>query len=287
MTDYTLYKDLYLKCFLDDTPEDAEILFKTVLSKALLLAEYDEEKPISMLYLMDSGLISKKKVYPFYYLYAACTDPKYRGKGIMQRLLEKAKKVALEKSKLGIFLKPANAPLFDFYKKTDFLSFFKVLKTSLSAERFTKTAEQLKIIKPSDITSVSMEEWKINRKELLTQISDLYADFEEKLFSAATDGCHCIGLKSGSGLVYEKRDNTLLIKEALCLPQNQTEIISLCLGLLEKNNCNNIEVRCPISLNCEVFKVFNFDEVDFSVLWQDNAFDKEKFNTAYHGFAFD
>lgn len=287
MTDYTLYKELYLKCFLDDTPEDAEMLFKTVLSKALLLAEYDEEKPISMLYLMDSGLISKKKVYPFYYLYAACTDPKYRGMGIMQKLLEKAKKVALENGKLGVFLKPANVPLFDFYKKTDFLPFFRVLKTSLSAESFIKTASRQDITKTNEAFEISMEEWKINRKELLSQTSDLYADFEEKLFSAATDSCYCIGLKSGSGLVYEKRDNTLLIKEALCLPQNQTQIISLCLELLEKTNCDNIEVRAPISLNCELFKTFGFNETDFSVLWQEGAFDNEKFNTAYHGFAFD
>ena len=287
MTDYTLYKELYLKCFLEDTPEDAEMLFKTVLSKALLIAEYDENKPIAMLYLMDSDLVSNKKVYPFYYLYAACTDPKYRGQGIMQRLLEKAKTVSQQNGKLGIFLKPANQPLFDFYKKTDFLPFFKVLKTSLTAENFACIAKQNQISSAEAITNISMEEWKTKRKDVLNQISDLYADFKEDLFTAATDGCLCATLNSGSGVVYETREHTLLIKEALSPPKKQDEIISICSKLIEKTNCSNIEIRTPISLNCSLFETFGFSQTRFSVLWKKNEIDAKDFHTAYHGFAFD
>ena len=292
MTDYTLYKELYLKCFLEDTPEDAEMLFKTVLSKALLLAEYDNGKPIAMLYLMDSDLVSQKKVYPFYYLYAACTDPKYRGQGIMQRLLEKAKKEAVKNGKLGIFLKPANPPLFDFYKKTDFLPFFNVLKTSMSAKDLKKLAKELNISLKNSTFKISMGQWQEKRKLILNSVSDLYADFNGDLFTAATDGCKCVCFNSESGVVYEKREDTLLIKEALCLPDKQDEIISLCLNLLEEislsgEKVNYIELRLPVSLDCETLKPLGLQKSAFSVLWQNGELPKEKFNSAYHGFAFD
>ena len=87
MTDYTQHKQLYLLCFTEDTAEDAELLFKNVFSKAKMVCEYNAEGlPIAMLYLMDAKIVDNGKKDDYYYLYAACTHPSYRGKGIMGSL---------------------------------------------------------------------------------------------------------------------------------------------------------------------------------------------------------
>ena len=52
-----------------------------------------------------------------YYLYAAATDPEYRGEGIMSSLLEYAKKFATENKKDFIFLVPGTKSLYSYYKK--------------------------------------------------------------------------------------------------------------------------------------------------------------------------
>lgn len=287
MTDYTLYKELYLKCFLDDSEEDAEMLFKTVLSKAILVAEYEENRPIAMLYLMESDLVSKNKSYPFYYLYAACTHPDFRGKGIMQKLLKKAKEIAVENNKIGIFLKPANEPLFDFYQKSDFSPLFRVLKLNDTAENFLSKLETLNLLNPVSIIEIPMSEWANKRKPILGDITDLYADFSKDLFAAATDGCKAVYTNSGASAVYETRGNTLLIKEALCYESNQTELLNLAYQLIKLTGCEYIELRAPESLNCTLFEELGAKITRFSVLWCYGDFSAEDFSTPYHGFAFD
>jgi len=59
-----------------------------------------------------------------YYLYAAATDPEYRGKGIMATLLEHAKKVATENKKDFIFLVPGTKNLYSYYKKFGYAESF-------------------------------------------------------------------------------------------------------------------------------------------------------------------
>lgn len=287
MTDYTLYKELYLKCFLEDSEADAEMLFKTVLSKAVLVAEYDGNRPIAMLYLMDSKLISKSQSYSFYYLYAACTHPDFRGQGIMQKLLKKAKEIANKNHKLGIFLKPANEPLFDFYKKSDFLPLFKVLKINNTSKEFINECQRLDIIKPISLAEISMGAWATKRREILGNITDLYADFSKDLFTAATDGCKAVCTESGTAAVYEIRDNTLLIKESVCYENKQNELLALAYQLLNNTGCEKIELRAPISLNCELFSGFDMKIKNFSVLWDDGTLSDNDFKNPYHGFAFD
>ena len=102
---YSAYKDLYLKCFTEDSEQDAEFLFETVLKKAERVCEYENGTPIAMLFLMDCRIQTKTESLPFYYLYAACTHPDHRGKGLMSKLLEKAKQKSLADGKMGIFLK--------------------------------------------------------------------------------------------------------------------------------------------------------------------------------------
>lgn len=282
MTDYTEYKKLYLLCFTDDTEEDAEFLFKNVLSKANCVCEYDEKGyPISMLFLMDSEIVFGGSPFPYYYLYAACTRPDYRGKGIMGRLLDKAREEAIKNNKNGIFLKPANKSLFDFYAKYKFTPYFKVSKIEASILDFTKDY----IPCSNGITEVSLDEWHSIRKAYLKDLSDGYVDFSKEILSTAADGS--IAIKSENfGFVYEKRDSLLLVKEALCKKECTNSLFSAISYIAKETNTTKLEIRLPITLNDNT-SYFKEAVQDFSVIWLSPKAQKQTSTTPYHGFAFD
>ncbi len=99
----------------------------------LTLAESGELT--SALYLIDGNLCGENG----YYLFAAATLKKHRGKGCMASLLEKAKRFALENKKSFIALVPAEKSLFDYYSrfgyKTAFYAKREGIKNILSFEK--------------------------------------------------------------------------------------------------------------------------------------------------------
>ncbi len=84
----------------------------------------DGGEVVSMLFLLDGNLIIEEKSYSSYYLYAACTAKRCRGRGIMAKLLGKAKEIAAERNKHFICLMPAEKSLFDFYERFGYKSIF-------------------------------------------------------------------------------------------------------------------------------------------------------------------
>lgn len=76
------------------------------------------------LYLIDGDMLIGGKRHAAYYLYAACTKIKFRGKGIMTRLLEFAANEARQRGRNFICLKPGEKSLFDFYESRGYLKAF-------------------------------------------------------------------------------------------------------------------------------------------------------------------
>lgn len=281
MTDYTEYKKLYLLCFTEDTEEDAELLFKNVLSKAKMISENNEKgQTIAMLFLMDASIVENGVPYDYYYLYAACTHPNYRGRGIMARLLEKAKETAIKNNKLGVFLKPANPPLFNFYAKSSFLPYFNVCKISIDANDFIKDYPPVLNAKPT-----TMDEWYLLRKAFLNSIGSSYVNFSKEMLITAADGC--APFKSDNfGFVYEVRENLFLVKEAICKKGFINDLLCTISYLLKEVDCNTVEVRLPPLL---ADRLANFDNIlqPFSVMWFAPNTNKSKQTNGHHGFAFD
>ena len=277
------YQELYLTCFPEDTPEDAAHLFKGVFSKAICLERKVAGRPIAMLYLMDCNLVSANGVAPFYYLYAACTHPDFRVQGIMGQLLAEAKQVAIQNGKQGIFLKPANRPLFDFYQKSAFLPFFAVCKLQISTQAFGAFCQTMPLQAVS-ADPCSMEEWYDTRRTLLPRLTTLYADFPKSLLLGATDGCQALRLE-GAGLVYEIREDTLLVKEALVLPEKEPALFSLLYDLLGTTGCRNLELRLPATACSPALQQLGGRVEPFSVIWSAKPIPTTQ--TPYHGFAFD
>ena len=278
MTDYTEYKKLYLLCF---TEEDAELLFKNVLSKAKMIFENNETgQPIAMLFLMDASIVENKKSSDYYYLYAACTHPDYRGRGIMARLLEKAKETAVRDNKLGVFLKPANPPLFKFYAKSSFLPYFKVCKINMPKKDYIKAYPP----KPCGDTA-TMDEWYYTRKDFLSKLNSTYVDFSKEMLITAADGCTPVKTED-FGFVYEVRENLFLVKEAICTNRDIKKLLCAISYILKDFDCNTIEIRLPPVL---ADQITNFDELvqPFSVMWFAPNANQPKQANGHHGFAFD
>ena len=86
--------------------------------------EYNNEIA-SVLFLIEGNMHIKNVDYPSYYLYAACTLKKYRGKGLMSEMLDFAKKIAISRNCFFIALKPAEKSLFDYYSRFGYKTAFK------------------------------------------------------------------------------------------------------------------------------------------------------------------
>ncbi len=84
----------------------------------------------AVLFLLEGNMSINGSDYPSYYLYAACTLKKYRGRGIMTDLLAYTKEITNSRSKHFICLRPGEKSLFEFYQKHGYKNFFKVKKVT-------------------------------------------------------------------------------------------------------------------------------------------------------------
>lgn len=269
-------KKLYLLSFEEDTEADADFLFENVFSSAHLISEEINGKTVSMLFLMDCDLISADKITDkitkYYYLYAACTHPDYRGRGIMGKLLKKAENYAEQTGREGIILKPAKPSLFNFYENYGFKSFFKV------AKGFVNYAD-LKKFGTCDVFEIPLEKWAEIRINLLKTKCDAVVSFPEKLLISAAAYCKVFTDNKGNFAVYEKRDNTLLCKECITKTEDLSGLLSMVKTLSEKEKAEKAEIRLPAFKNKNgVTENTYFSVISNKTIIADNP---------YHGFAFD
>ncbi len=92
----------------------------------LMLTDGDELT--NALYLIDGELCGQKG----YYLFAAATFKKFRGRGYMAALLEKAERFAKNNGKSFIALVPAEGTLFDYYSRFGYKTAFYAKKQPLT-----------------------------------------------------------------------------------------------------------------------------------------------------------
>ena len=102
----------------------------------LTLCESDELQ--SALYLIDGELCGEKG----YYLFAAATFKKYRGKGSMAHLLKEAERFAVQNGKSFIALVPAEPSLFGYYSRFGYKTAFYAEKVPIDAPVKTVTCDK-------------------------------------------------------------------------------------------------------------------------------------------------
>ena len=122
-SDYEKLKELWQTSF-DDSKESLDCFFKNTVSPDRVMAVFEDNKPISALYMLESEILIKDKSYSTYYIYAVCTHPEFRGKGLMKSLFNKLFKVGKSRNIDYLYLVPEEAYLFNIYGKLGFKNGF-------------------------------------------------------------------------------------------------------------------------------------------------------------------
>lgn len=134
-SEYEKLKALWKTAF-DDSKESLDYFFQNTASPERVLAAFEEGKPISALYMLESDILIDKKEYSAYYIYAVCTHSDFRGKGLMKSLFEELFKVAKSRNIDYLFLVPEEEYLFNIYEKLGFKNGFSYSEETLSRKDF-------------------------------------------------------------------------------------------------------------------------------------------------------
>ena len=122
-SEYENLKVLWQTSF-DDSKESLDYFFQNTVSPERVLSVFKDREPVSALYMLESEIIKDNKTYSAYYIYAVCTHPDYRGKGLMKSLFEELFKVAKSRNIDYLFLVPEEEYLFNLYRKLGFKNGF-------------------------------------------------------------------------------------------------------------------------------------------------------------------
>lgn len=116
MTDLLKCKRLYSETF-NDSGEFCDLLFETNFNNCRYSKAGGEVA--TMMFTLPCVIETAQRAYNAAYIYAAATDPRFRGQGFMSRLIED-----FCSDFDGItFLKPADEGLINFYNRLSFFEF--------------------------------------------------------------------------------------------------------------------------------------------------------------------
>ena len=113
---------LWQTCFGDAPTESRPFLTH---SDIRVFAAYDDGRPVSMLCALPATLVDNcGGERPCAYLYAVCTHPDFRGRGLSSGLLAYAEQALRRAGFSCTALVPANEKLFEFYQKSGYQTVF-------------------------------------------------------------------------------------------------------------------------------------------------------------------
>lgn len=209
-----------------------------------LVCELNEEI-VSVLFLLEGSLCADNTEYPAYYLYAACTARKCRGKGIMGKLLAFAEKTAAERSFDFICLMPSEKSLFDFYSKFGYIPAFSTNFVSFSAKEYKELG-----FKPERVTKVDSDFLQEIRDSALRGRNYFKWNGRAIDFAVAQNKLYggCLISACNGYCLYAKNGETTVVKE---LVFTETTVQSLIAFLFESCGSDKYVLRLPpwVSLN--------------------------------------
>ncbi len=208
---------------------------------------------VSMLFLLEGDMIINGAEFPSYYLYAACTAKKCRGRGIMAELLDKAKSLAAERKKCFICLMPGEKSLFDFYERFGYKSVFKRKKLYIKASDLPNNKNA------SD--ELTFWDYSEKRKNAFSKFNRF--EWDEKAISFACKSQILYGgneLNSRKGYaLYTKNESEILVKE---FAFGENYFASALKSLFEHSNSDCAVVYLPYDYQTD----FGKSETEFSAM---------------------
>ena len=218
-----------------DSPEYINFFLKNCPS--VCIGTISDEHLVSMLFLLD-GKINN---YNVKYIYAACTDKEYRGRGLMKNQIGFAAEYCNENNSDGLFLVPAEESLYRYYAEMGFLSLFKRTDAVI-----TPSNDSIKWVEINETDALNI------RKDLLSG-TDCFMFSDEIQKYSFSEHIFCGGKilfyndNGNHTLIFIcKNDNKTFIKEYLS--KNPVKMLKK-LPLSANNNKENIYIRFPIVYN--------------------------------------
>ncbi len=208
-----------LKKLWHDVFGDSECVINNFFEKTLnpqnVICAFYEDEPVSVLYAVDSRINVGGVFYKAYYVYAVCTKVEFRGNGLSLKTLEFLEKVAKERGYSYLFLVPAEAELFNFYKKAGYCACFTYKEECVLKKDFEEC----------ESTKIGFDYNKY--KELKNKFHSVpYTFFEKQGFDSF---CEFVGdeMKSvcidDGYAIYEMENNRVVVHECI---GNKRELLS-------------------------------------------------------------
>lgn len=220
-------KKLWHVSFGDDY-DYIDFFFKNRFKEKECVVYRENGAPVSMLFVFDCFLPDNHKGK---YIYAACTLPQFRAKGIMGKLIKYCSDYFLQSGYDFLCLVPASESLFQYYSRFGFKPFFKqTCKTLIN---------QNKLIEKYD--DLSFDDFVLKRNELLANgvrwdIESLKYAFDENLFRGGKN----VSVGEGYAL-FREEDGVCTVIECAGIEDEKT--------FFSLTQCEKIIVRLPDKLN--------------------------------------
>ena len=175
-------------------------------------------KIVSAVHMFPMDLKLSGKIFKSFYVYGACTLPKYQGKGYMTRLLNFVEEDLKGKNRDFVFLVPETESLIKFYEKLGFKNFFKTKTAEFSNDEFKNLCKE-KTEKEINFSYFSLEKL---RKKLYNNINNVMYSVRDIKFAVDLYGFFggkTITIESGYGICTRNRES-LIIRDFACKEQD-------------------------------------------------------------------
>ena len=218
---------------------------------------YKENSAIcAMLFTLKGDLVAGGSRSSAFYIYAACTKPSYRNRGIMSRLIDYATEYACKNGIEFLCLVPANESLFDYYAKLGFQIAFKRKELMINRSVLNLIAD-----KDSESHSPDMTEIADLRDNALSSIDYFSWGADVVAYSIIENreagGISVFASHNGSLVgyaIFSESDDTVNVKEFCTLEGHTGHVMNI---LLQASNKNLFYFHLPVD--------FPFSTDDLSV----------------------
>ena len=176
-----------------DTESYLNSFFGKVYKDENTLVDIEDGKVVSVLFMIPYKFIVSGKENEIVYLYALATEPAYRGRKIMSKLIQESLNISTKRGYALSVLIPADKSLFEYYRQFGFEEYFgRVLLTKTITD--IENEQTNKGLKIQEIEKIPMELIKADAEQIWTAYS------RSEIFSSG-------------GIVLSKEQNEFYLEE--------------------------------------------------------------------------
>ena len=187
--------EIWKQCF-NDSEEYIKLFYEKNFERIKTLAYFENEKPVSVVHLVDAVLTNGDIKQPAKLIYATGTLPVHRKKGLMSALIKNVTDMA-DKNGSALFLKPSSPATASFYKAFGFEEGAPLKTASLTPSD----------LEPFDIRELSPEEYNEMREKAFCNIPR--AKWDNAHIKWCIEENECFSGKT-LGIKFENKEHFLL-----------------------------------------------------------------------------